>query len=91
MRDASGQARSSALGLGGLRFYHPRGVGVGKDPPLPPSSVVAPPWYLVREYLTPQGQTRKVAVLIQISRREVLKFPALGLNLNTGFTPSPTQ
>ena len=30
-----------------------KGSGGGKRPPLSPSSVVAAPWYLVREYLTP--------------------------------------
>ena len=60
-------------GLGGLQFYHPRPVGVGKDC-LFLFWVVTPPWSLVREYLTLKGQTRTAMVPIQVSRRVVLKL-----------------
>ena len=48
------QAGKEALprGSGGLQFYHPRGLGVGKDRLFLFLGVVAPPWYPVREYLT---------------------------------------
>ena len=61
-------------GLGGLQFYNPRGVRVGKDLLFLFLLVVAPPWHPVREYLTLQGQTRTVMVLIHIIRRVVLKL-----------------
>ena len=35
-----------------LYFYHPRGVGVGKDHLFFFIGVIAPPWYLVTECLT---------------------------------------
>ena len=40
---------SLSQGLGGLQFYHPRGMGGGKDPLfLFLDRVVAAPWYPVR-------------------------------------------
>ena len=77
MRDARGQARRFCRRMEdsvGYSFCHPRGVGVGKDCLFLFLQVVAPPWYLVREYLILLGQSRTVMVLLQISRRVVLKF-----------------
>ena len=79
VRDAGGQAgRLCPYPLsGGLQFYHPRGVGVGKD-------------HLFLGVVTPSSVSGKV--YIQISKRVVgPQTPALGLNLNTGLIPSPIQ
>ena len=61
-------------GLAGYSFNIQRERGVGKDCLFLFLRVVAFPWYLVREYLTLEGQTRTVMVLIPISRRVVLKL-----------------
>ena len=72
------EAGTAALpqGSSGLQFYHARGVGVGKAA----SSflgVLAPPWYLIRYvFKSTEGGPQTLA---------------LGLNLNTGLIPAPTQ
>ena len=70
VRDTAGRQGGSDPGSDGLQFYHPRGV-VGKELLFLFLRVVAPPWYLVREYLTLSGA---VKVLIPISRRAVRKL-----------------
>ena len=53
MRDASGQTRRLCpQDEVGYQFYHPRGVGEGKDCLFLFLQEVAPPWYQVRGYLT---------------------------------------
>lgn len=57
----------------GIQFYNPSGVGVGKDHFFF-FQVISPPSYPVREHLTLYVQTRTIIVLMQISRRVVLKI-----------------
>ena len=78
MRDASEQALgSSAPGSGGLQFYHRRGVGVGKT----------------LLFLSGSSSSSLVSgkVCIQIHRRVGSQTLALGLNMNAGLIPFPTQ
>ena len=64
-------------GSGGLQFYHPRGVGVRKD----------------CLFLSGSSSSSLVSgkVCIQISKKGGPQTAALGLNLNAGLIPSPTQ